>query len=128
MKKETLVLLGLIAVAGLALFFDDVAAWLGGMTPLEAVKQIATFILHVTVGTVAATALFGLPKIVKPWMRMLKRRQRRAWRSGPDAQWQTRTPSVRMPKLTATLTLPQPPAARPMAEQSNAEPPVRLDW
>lgn len=126
MRKEILIFLGLIAVAGLALFFDDVLAYFNGMTPLEAIQQIFTFILHVTIGTVCGYVVFGLPAIVKPWVRMLRRNRRHAWRSGPNAQW-AKTPRQPTPKLTATLTMPRPTAPRPTQAEST-EPTMRLDW
>lgn len=125
MKKELLIFLGLIAVAGLALFFDDVLAYFNGMTPLEAVKQIFTFVLHVTVGTVCGYVVFGLPTIVKPWMRMLRRNRRHAWRSSLNAGFHAKTPRVQTPKLTATLTMPQQTAPRQSVEPTRK---VNIKW
>lgn len=126
MKKEILIFFGLIAVAGLAMFFDDVMAYFNGMTPLEAIKQIFTFVLHVTVGTVCGYVVFGLPAIAKPWMQMLRRKRRASWRSGPNAHWQAKVPRVQAPKLTATLNIPKQTISPERVE--NVEPTMRLDW
>lgn len=99
MNKTYLSFLALVGVAGAAIFWEDVAAYFRGMSPLEAVKIITTYLLHLAVGTVAAVVIFGLPKIIQPWMRYFKRHQKNKWRSGPNAQWQQRPP--RMPRLTA---------------------------
>ena len=105
MKKEHLIILGMTALGGAALFFDDALAFFAGMSPLEAVKTIFTFILHVAVGTIAATVALGLPKIVRPWLKMLKRRQRQAWRAGPNAQWRVQTPKMRLTAEERALML-----------------------
>lgn len=98
-KKEYLLVLGLVAVIGGLLFFDQVMAVFQGMTPLDAIQTIWQFILHVTVGTIFAYLIIGLPEIVKPWVRMLRRR-RRIWRAGPDARGESQN-TPRMPRLTA---------------------------
>lgn len=96
-RNEIMIVLGLVLVVAAVLFWDQVMATFAGMTPLEAMQTIVQYILHVTVITIFGFLIFGLPEIVKPWIKMLKRSPRR-WRSGPNAQWQK---APRMPKLTA---------------------------
>jgi hypothetical protein len=97
MKREVMIVLGLVLVAAAVLFWDQIMSAFAGMTPLEAMQTIVQYILHVTVITIFGFLIFGLPEIVKPWIEMLKRAPKR-WRSGPNAQWQK---APRMPKLTA---------------------------
>lgn len=97
MKREVMIVLGLVLVAAAVLFWDQIMSAFAGMTPLEAMQTIVQYILHVTVITIFGFLIFGLPEIVKPWIKMLKRAPKR-WRSGPNAQWQK---APRMPKLTA---------------------------
>ena len=109
MKKQYLPALIMITVAGAAIFGQDILAIFRGMSPLEMLQTLITYLLHIAIGTVAAVVIFGLPKIVQPWTRTLRwkqRQERRGWRSGPNAQWQQTTPRIRMPRLNATLTLP----------------------
>lgn len=98
MKQYTSALI-LVLIGGAAVFWQDIAAVFAGMSPLDALKTIATYLLHLAVGTVAAVVIFGLPKIIQPWVRYFKRHQRSKWRGGPNAQWQPKHP--RMPRLTA---------------------------
>lgn len=132
MKKEFLLMLIFIAIAGMALFFDQALAALRGMSPLEMIQAIWTFILHVTVGTICATVIFGLPKIVQPWLKTFRWKQRQArrhWHAGPNAQWK-QTPRVRMPRLNATLTLPRQsnpqPNPRPLPQVEGEE--LNIRW
>ena len=142
MKKEFLFMLAFIAIAGAALFLDQALAALRGMNPLEMIQAIWTFILHVTVGTICATVIFGLPKIVQPWLKTFRWKQRQArrhWQAGPNAQWK-QTP--RMPRLTAEQKFflmmtragrknptpnPSPFGRTPNGEGSN-EPQIRIKW
>lgn len=125
MNKTYLSFLALVGVAGAAIFWQDVAAYFMGMSPLEALKTIVTYFLHLAIGTVAAVVVFGLPKVIQPWMRYFKRHQRNKWRSGPNAQWQTKAPRVQAPKLTATLTMPKQAAPRPSTEPKRK---VNIKW
>ena len=76
MKKEHLIFLGVLLVIGVILFFDQVLALFQGMSPLEAMQKIFSFILHVVVVTILSYVAFTLPEIVKPWLRMVRRRGR----------------------------------------------------
>lgn len=79
--KQALTVLLLIVAAAAVMFWKQVLGVFAGMSVLEAMEFIVTFVLHVTVGTVAAYVAFGLPEIVKPWVRMFKQK-RRAQRRG----------------------------------------------
>lgn len=79
--KQALTVLTLIVTIAAVLFWKQVLGVFAGMSVLEAMEFIVTFVLHVTVGTVAAYVIFGLPEIVKPWVRMF-RQKRRAQRRG----------------------------------------------
>ena len=78
MKKNTMIALGFILLIGAALFYDQIWAVFSGMSVMESMKFIATFILHVTVGTICAYVLFGLPEIIKPWVRLLRQKRKMA--------------------------------------------------
>ena len=78
--KPLFVFLGLALTAGVALFWQDVLAVFRGMTVLESMKFIVTFILHVAAGTIAAYVLYTLPEIVNPWLRALKKSRRNGHR------------------------------------------------
>lgn len=78
MKNSLLIVLGIVAVIGAALFGDQVLALFAGMSPLEALRMIVTFILQAAVATIAATIALGLPTWMKPWIRMLRRKRRAA--------------------------------------------------
>lgn len=76
MKKEYLIFLIILLVIGAILFFDQVLALFQGMSVLEAMQKILTFILHVVVVTIISYVAFTIPNIVKPWLRMIRRQQR----------------------------------------------------
>lgn len=75
MKKMMVALLFIAAIGGLV-YFDQVLAIFHGMTPLAALKMITDYVLHVAVVTIIGFVVFGLPEIVKPWLRMMRRKQR----------------------------------------------------
>ena len=76
MRRVT-IFLGLIGMIGALVFWREVWGLFTGMTAVEALKQVVSFILHVTVATICGYVMFGLPGIVKPWVRMLRRSGRR---------------------------------------------------
>lgn len=80
MKGNLLIGLVIVAVVGGALFGDQVLALFAGMTALEALRTIVTFILHVAVATIASWAAFTLPELLKPWRRALRKKRRLARR------------------------------------------------
>jgi len=74
--KQYLTVLALLALAAAALFWKQIWSIFAGMSVLESLDMIVTYILHVAVGTIAAVFLFGLPAIIMPWVRMFRKRQR----------------------------------------------------
>ncbi len=78
--KNFVIILGVTVVIAAALFWREVVGIFAGMTPLEAMQQIVTFILHVAVATIAAYAVATVPEFVKPWMRTFRFRQRQSRR------------------------------------------------
>jgi hypothetical protein len=76
MNKKIMIALGFILLIGAALFYDQIWAVFSGMSVMESMKFIVTFILQVTVGTICAYVLFGLPKIIQPWMRLLRQKRK----------------------------------------------------
>lgn len=71
--KNFIILASCILVIAAALFYDQVLAVFSGMTTLEALKFIATFILHVVTTTICGYIFIALPEIIKPWLRMHKK-------------------------------------------------------
>lgn len=130
MKREILAGLFVIVLIGVLLFFEQTLEYFNGMDPLEAVKTIFTFILHVTVGTILAYVVYTLPEIVTPWMRWMKRqkRQARRWAGGPNARWRgQQIQAPKQPRLTKEMRLllllqqlDQKPASRNSGQQSPA--------
>jgi len=78
--KNFMIVLGVIVVIAAALFWREVLALFAGMSPLEAMQQIVTFILHVAVATIAAYAVMTVPEFLKPWLQTFRFRQRQARR------------------------------------------------
>lgn len=78
MNKKMLIVIGLVLVIGSALFYDQILAVFSGMSAIEAIKFIVSSALNATVGGICAYVLFGLPKIIKPWARMFRKKQRSA--------------------------------------------------
>lgn len=120
MKGSLLIVLCILAVIGAALFGDQVMALFAGMTPLEALRTIVTFVLHVAVATIFATLALGLPTLIEPWVRMLKQKRRAARRREPAQAATPRAPRMNYAALANWLlnrqnaqntprTRPQPP-------------------
>jgi hypothetical protein len=96
--KNFVIVLGVIVVAAAALFWREVLGLFAGMSPLEAMQQIVTFILHVAVATIAAYAVMTVPELLKPWIQTFRSRQRQARRGrGSTAVRSVKTQG--MPKL-----------------------------
>jgi len=127
------ILLGLttILLMAAALFWEEVWGIFAGMSVLESLSMILQFILHVTVATIAGYVVFGLPEIIKPWLRML-RQKRRAVRRGGRTQFVSTHEAAAQPKkltvdqllrvLAPTRTIKKEPAAQQTA------PPVDLHF
>ena len=140
MKKDILIFLGLIAMAGIVIFIDPIWKYFSTMGPLEAIQQIFTFILHVVIVTICVYVVTTLPEIVKPWMKVLKLRAK--WESGPNAHW--RRPGepatkVSSPRLTndqkfmmmlMKMSQPGRPSARPLPHRGNEsdDDQLHLQW
>ena len=95
------VVLAFVLGIGAILFADEVIGIFAGMSALEALRTIWTFILHVAVTTVLGYVVVGGLEIVKPWVRMLKRSGRarnRAVRRGEVAVKVTNPRAPRMNK------------------------------
>jgi uncharacterized membrane protein len=104
MEKKYGILIALILLISAALFYDQILAAFSGMSVIESLKFIVTFVLHVTVGTICAYVLFGLPKIIAPWVRML-RLKRKAARKTQRAQGrrQSQTTPQRAPTTSRVM-------------------------
>ncbi len=76
MSKQLLIVLVVVLVIGGLTFYEQVLAIFHGMTPLAALKMIMDYVLHVAVVTIIGFVIFGLPEIVKPWLRMTRHKQR----------------------------------------------------
>jgi hypothetical protein len=93
--KNFMIVLGVIVVIAAALFWREVLALFAGMSPLEAMQQIVTFILHVAVATIAAYAVMTVPEFLKPWLQTFRFRQRQARRGhGAPAVQSVKTPGI----------------------------------
>ncbi len=101
--KQMIAILSLIALAAAALFWKQVWSVFAGMTVLESLDMIVTYILHIAVGTIAAVVFFGIPKIVMPWYRMFQRKQR-AMRRGRVVV-QAKAPVIKQNRLTVDQLL-----------------------
>ena len=98
--KPMMTALSLILAAAGVLFWKQVWGMFAGMTIMEAMEFIVTFILHVAVGTIAAYVVFGLPKIIKPWVRLFQWKQRNALRGRRRNIAQVKTPVVHPRRMT----------------------------
>jgi len=94
--KQILIPLIFIAAIGGLVFHDQVLALFAGMTPLAALKLITDYVLHVAIVTIIGMVVLGLPEIVKPWLRMLRRKQRTTRRGqvSPHHLAAPRTPRI----------------------------------
>jgi hypothetical protein len=103
MRTEIKILLITMAIVTLTIYWRDVLAAVDGMTPLEIAEFLWMVTVKATVLAILAWIASTLPHIIKPWLRLFRRRGRQAWRSGPNAQWQkTQEPRLpRLPRLTA---------------------------
>lgn len=117
--KNYIIVLVLVLVVSVGLFWQDVFAIFVGMTPLQAMEQIVTFILHVAVATIAVYAVTTLPELIKPWLKTFKRQQRQARRGRLSVS--AKVPKPRLPKPKAS----QQPVVMVMR---NEEKPIDLKW
>lgn len=101
MKKNMLIMAVIVLVIGVALFHEQVWALFRGMTPLESLKFIFNFVLHVVVVTIVSYIAYNLPEVVTPFLRLFKRNRRAARRN----RSQGKPASIRAPKLTTDMLL-----------------------
>jgi hypothetical protein len=101
MKKAFLILSGIALLIGGVFFYDQVLAIFKGMSVLEAMKFIVTFVLHVVVVTICMYTLYTLPEIVGPWLKTLRWKRRAARRN----RSQPKPVIARSPKLTTDMLL-----------------------
>lgn len=78
-KKFTVVLI-FIAAVGSLVFYDQVLSAFNGMSVIESIKVIWTFVLHVALGTVFAVILYQALELLDPLVKfsakMLQRKRR----------------------------------------------------
>jgi hypothetical protein len=102
--KPAMIVLSILLMIGVALFWKQVWGIFAGMTVLEAMNTIVTFILHVAVATIAAYAVMLIPEYIKPWMKALRWKRRQARKA--RRQGRANEPTVqRIPKLNANSML-----------------------
>ena len=99
MKKHLLIVLTLITIVAAILFYDQVLAIFHGMSVLEAMQFIITFVLHVAVTTICVYAVYTLPEIVGPWVKTL-RKSRRSSVKRRTSKVESRMPNVRGRRMT----------------------------
>lgn len=103
--KHILIVLTFIGVIGGLVFYDQVLAVFDGMTPLESLRMIWSFVLHAVVTTILGYAgLLAYREIVLPGLRMLrqKRKTTRRGRIQPKAA-APRAPRVNKDSLLVWL-------------------------
>lgn len=79
-KQPFLMFLVIVLIVAGLLFYDQVLNVFRGMTVLEAMRQIATFVLHVIVVTILGYVVVVANEIMLPWIRTFRRKQRTARR------------------------------------------------
>jgi hypothetical protein len=94
MKRFVMTISILALVAGAALFPNQIVAQFRGMSPLEAMKTIVTFVLHVAVATIAAYVMYTLPEILGPTIKMLKNKSARIQTGRQIDMQKTKTPRL----------------------------------
>lgn len=125
MRRFVLTVVILALIAGVMLFPDQVLAQFRGMTPLDAMKTIVTFILHVAVGTIAAYVAYTLPEIVSPWLKALKRNSKGKKHNSTDFQKVQKTPKMNTDALFRAYMLQQMSSKKTVEPARNDE--VRID-
>lgn len=125
------IFLGTVFTAGAALYWQEIAALFAGMTPLEILKQIASFALHVAWITILGFMVTTLPKMVRPWLRALKREgyhKMRASRRTPVVMRTQKQESFPVRQLTALLAKQAGVKSSPATALRAEEPEIKLDW
>lgn len=85
--KNSIVVLGGIATIGLLLFAEQVLSLFSGMSPLESLKLVWTFLLHIAATSAIGFVAVSAVKLAKPFLRPSRRvrRARQAQVSAPRA-------------------------------------------
>lgn len=140
--KNFMIFLSVVLMIAVALFWRQVWGIFAGMSVLEAMNTIVTFILHVAVATIAAYAVMLIPEYVLPWLKALrwKRSGRRSAEGRRQKTEDGRQAVLSMPKFRgkdqllmqmlaqmATPTLPSPKRKTRLGEGDKEEPVIRLD-
>lgn len=101
MSKHVLIVLAFVAAIGGLVFADQVMSLFQGMTPLEMLQTLWTFVLHMAVTTALGYVVIGLPKIAQPWLRALRWKQK-AVRRG---RIQPKPAAPRAPRMSKDVVL-----------------------
>lgn len=67
-------------IAGAVFYWRTVWGWFVGMSAIDALDLIVTFLLKVGALSVLSFLAYNLPHGLKPWARLLRRKQARAFR------------------------------------------------
>lgn len=119
-RKDFVIVLVIVVVVGAILFYDQILAVFQGMSPLEAMRFIVSFVLHVSVATIASYAAYTLPEFVRPWLRMMRTKRRRSRRQ-PNQQKKPRQRSQRLTNAQILQLLASQPAGRQKPTISNPQ-------
>jgi hypothetical protein len=136
--KNAMIVLTIILLIAVVLFWREVWGIFAGMSVLEAMNTIVTFILHVAVATIAVYALTLIPEYVMPWLKVFKikqRQDRKARRHGRMPEPIARAPRLNVNKVLLSLLARQAPSAfgispkrrARLGESENEEPTIRVD-
>jgi uncharacterized membrane protein YcjF (UPF0283 family) len=101
--KNFMIVLTIILLIAVVLFWREVWGIFAGMSVLEAMNTIVTFILHVAVATIAVYALTLIPEYVMPWLKVFKIKQRQARKARRHGR--IPEPTVKAPRLNANSML-----------------------
>lgn len=131
--KHLLIVLAFIAGIGALVFYDQVLALVQGMTPLESLRMIWTFVLHAAVTAIVGYGVMLVYReIVLPGLAAL-RRKRTAGRRG---RVQPKPVTPRAPRMNRDAVLywlanqlqrKEKPAQANQAEAGNEPPAIRFE-
>ena len=91
--KNLMIFLVTVLLIASALFWRQVWGIFAGMSVLEAMNTIVTFILHVAVATIAAYAVMLIPEYVLPWLKAFR------WKRGGRRRMESGRRSVSLPSM-----------------------------
>jgi hypothetical protein len=107
MNNPFVIFLSIVLIVSGSLFYDQVLAIFRAMTPLEAMQQIATFVLHVIVVTILGYVAITVNHIVRPWVRMFQQKQRTVQKNFRRARKSSSHSAQAKPIKQSRLTLDQ---------------------